>query len=162
MGRANPLCKKRKSPPRRAGKRSGNWLANRSSGLVRLRLELWRTTFSRCAREDWWSQAVSNRRPLACHASALPAELWPQRLFGRLSLFFLVDVADDVGHVGVAFFLLLDEGISIESWIDFNVLAFHSSLRACCLGIGLFQRDELRLRSFRSDHFGDDDSSSGR
>ncbi len=27
----------------------------------------------------WWSQAGSNRRPLACHASALPAELWPQR-----------------------------------------------------------------------------------
>src|SRR5210317_1471662 len=26
----------------------------------------------------WWSQAGSNRRPLACHASALPAELWPQ------------------------------------------------------------------------------------
>src|SRR4029079_18136445 len=27
--------------------------------------------------EFWWSQAGSNRRPLACHASALPAELWP-------------------------------------------------------------------------------------
>jgi hypothetical protein len=26
---------------------------------------------------NWWSQAGSNRRPLACHASALPAELWP-------------------------------------------------------------------------------------
>jgi hypothetical protein len=24
---------------------------------------------------DWWSQAESNRRPLACHASALPTEL---------------------------------------------------------------------------------------
>src|ERR1700749_1813613 len=28
--------------------------------------------------EIWWSQAGSNRRPLACHARALPAELWPQ------------------------------------------------------------------------------------
>ena len=28
----------------------------------------------------WWSQAGSNRRPLACHASALPAELWPHLL----------------------------------------------------------------------------------
>src|SRR5688572_16566111 len=27
--------------------------------------------------EDWWSQAGSNRRPLQCHCSALPAELWP-------------------------------------------------------------------------------------
>ncbi|CAN0579896.1 unnamed protein product, partial [Laminaria digitata] len=23
----------------------------------------------------WWSQSESNRRPLACHASALPTEL---------------------------------------------------------------------------------------
>src|SRR5690606_30209495 len=29
------------------------------------------------SRGTWWSQAGSNRRPLACHASALPAELWP-------------------------------------------------------------------------------------
>lgn len=26
----------------------------------------------------WWSQAGSNRRPLQCHCSALPAELWPR------------------------------------------------------------------------------------
>ena len=26
----------------------------------------------------WWSQPGSNRRPLACKASALPAELWPR------------------------------------------------------------------------------------
>ena len=26
---------------------------------------------------SWWSQPGSNRRPLACKASALPAELWP-------------------------------------------------------------------------------------
>ena len=29
---------------------------------------------------DWWSQAGSNRRPLQCHCSALPAELWPHEL----------------------------------------------------------------------------------
>ena len=28
-------------------------------------------------RVRWWSQAGSNRRPLQCHCSALPAELWP-------------------------------------------------------------------------------------
>ncbi len=28
----------------------------------------------------WWSQTGSNRRPQACKASALPTELWPQRL----------------------------------------------------------------------------------
>src|SRR6478672_779921 len=27
--------------------------------------------------EPWWSQPGSNRRPLQCHCSALPAELWP-------------------------------------------------------------------------------------
>ena len=28
----------------------------------------------------WWSQAGSNRRPPACKAGALPAELWPHLL----------------------------------------------------------------------------------
>ena len=30
------------------------------------------------ARRRWWSQAGSNRRPPACKAGALPAELWPR------------------------------------------------------------------------------------
>ena len=30
------------------------------------------------ARKSWWSQTGSNRRPPACKAGALPAELWPQ------------------------------------------------------------------------------------
>ena len=30
----------------------------------------------------WWSQAGSNRRPPACKADALPAELWPHVLVG--------------------------------------------------------------------------------
>ena len=29
-------------------------------------------------RRRWWSQSGSNRRPPACKAGALPAELWPQ------------------------------------------------------------------------------------
>ena len=30
-------------------------------------------------RRFWWSQAGSNRRPLQCHCSALPSELWPRK-----------------------------------------------------------------------------------
>ena len=30
----------------------------------------------------WWSQTGSNRRPPACKAGALPAELWPLNLHG--------------------------------------------------------------------------------
>ena len=30
-----------------------------------------------CRSGFWWSQAGSNRRPSACKADALPAELWP-------------------------------------------------------------------------------------
>ena len=37
-------------------------------------------TVAREASVGWWSQAGSNRRPPACHAGALPAELWPQSL----------------------------------------------------------------------------------
>ena len=37
---------------------------------------------------QWWSQSGSNRRPDACKATALPAELWPQSaiasVFGRI------------------------------------------------------------------------------
>jgi hypothetical protein len=29
---------------------------------------------------QWWSQSGSNRRPPACKAGALPAELWPLTL----------------------------------------------------------------------------------
>ena len=31
------------------------------------------------AKPDWWSQTGSNRRPPACKAGALPAELWPRK-----------------------------------------------------------------------------------
>ena len=32
--------------------------------------------------ENWWSQSGSNRRPPACKAGALPAELWPLDMVG--------------------------------------------------------------------------------
>src|SRR3954452_1565311 len=88
--------------------------------------------------EAWWSQAGSNRRPLACHASALPAELWPLKssswddpggsvpagesqsrlarctLFHRSglisSLFITTDITNDVGDVLIALFLVGNEG----------------------------------------------------
>ena len=37
----------------------------------------WRATRS-LKGEAWWSQTESNRRPHACKARALPAELWPR------------------------------------------------------------------------------------
>ena len=37
-------------------------------------------------RSGWWSQSGLNRRPHACKARALPAELWPQFRFGPPSL----------------------------------------------------------------------------
>ena len=41
-----------------------------------------RTAANKCSHgrdkaTDWWSQSGSNRRPHACKARALPAELWP-------------------------------------------------------------------------------------
>ena len=93
--------------------------------------------------EAWWSQAGSNRRPLACHASALPAELWPLkdsaglgRLAGKKpehssgpisSLLVAADVADDVGNVLVAFFLVGDEGrivviIVFDGLVDLDIV----------------------------------------
>jgi hypothetical protein len=37
-----------------------------------------RDSLARFASEGWWSQTGSNRRPHACKARALPAELWPR------------------------------------------------------------------------------------
>ena len=37
-------------------------------------------SLARFASEAWWSQTGSNRRPHACKARALPAELWPRTL----------------------------------------------------------------------------------
>jgi hypothetical protein len=34
---------------------------------------------------DWWSQTGSNRRPPACKAGALPAELWPRKSVSLLT-----------------------------------------------------------------------------
>src|SRR5437667_1845473 len=36
----------------------------------------------------WWSQTGSNRRPHACKARALPAELWPRTRRRMLTLIF--------------------------------------------------------------------------
>src|SRR3954451_1469481 len=118
--------------------------------------------------EAWWSQAGSNRRPLACHASALPAELWPLNSTARLgrragstlnhssglisSLFVAADVADDVGDVLVAFFLVGDEGriivvIVFDGLVDFDVVFRFGNhgldLAGALLGVRLFQRDQF-------------------
>src|SRR5947208_12743273 len=52
----------------------------RPFGLRRdsLRHEPARLAVAGAASEGWWSQTGSNRRPHACKARALPAELWPR------------------------------------------------------------------------------------
>jgi hypothetical protein len=50
-----------------------------SDNCVRPGFRRWRTRIhftDECP--DWWSQTGSNRRPPACKAGALPAELWPR------------------------------------------------------------------------------------
>ena len=53
-----------------------------------VRSDVSRTMFSKASSSIfnfiWWSQTGSNRRPHACKARALPAELWPQFLRRRL------------------------------------------------------------------------------
>ena len=50
------------SNPSRRRERAVSWASRR-----------WGRNFGRL----WWSQRGSNSRPLQCHCSALPAELWP-------------------------------------------------------------------------------------
>ena len=44
-----------------------------------MRIDVSRTIIRACRQSTiWWSQTGSNRRPHACKARALPAELWPR------------------------------------------------------------------------------------
>src|SRR5690242_2292829 len=60
----------------------GNWRFVRSPSSHELRsaalAPIGLPTVAGIASESWWSQTGSNRRPHACKARALPAELWPR------------------------------------------------------------------------------------
>jgi hypothetical protein len=54
--------------------------ASATSSVRRRELVYFRTSLASlicCGEPAWWSQTGSNRRPPACKAGALPAELWP-------------------------------------------------------------------------------------
>src|SRR5882724_3110422 len=55
-----------------------------------LRFDPARLAVAGVASEGWWSQTGSNRRPHACKARALPAELWPRT---RRRMFLLARAA---------------------------------------------------------------------
>ena len=42
--------------------------------------------------DSWWSQPGSNRRPPACKAGALPAELWPPRSWAKIVETIFADI----------------------------------------------------------------------
>src|SRR5471030_2484398 len=74
-------------------------------------------------------------------------------------LFFFFDaVADDVGHVRIAFVLLFDKGGIVEALVGLDFLlavsgrAF-SRLLTLLFGLGIFQRDEFSVRRLRHDRF---------
>ena len=59
----------------------GSDLMARSGRLTSLHHGRLHSPCARCPVEEaWWSQTGSNRRPHACKARALPAELWPHFL----------------------------------------------------------------------------------
>ena len=56
-----------------------------SYGAAAFRYHRARRAEAGVACEGWWSQTGSNRRPHACKARALPAELWPRTRRRRLA-----------------------------------------------------------------------------
>ena len=52
-------------------------------GLIKDTLKHIQMCFNVAINITWWSQAGSNRRPPACKAGALPAELWPHTMGWR-------------------------------------------------------------------------------
>src|SRR5215469_11849890 len=96
-----------------------------------------------------WELIVGDQR------SGLRSDRRLRLIDSRLSFFLvLVAAADNVGDVGVLFFLLLDERvvvIVIEALVEFYIvvagigIAGRRLLGAGGLGIGLFERDGLNL-----------------
>src|SRR5262245_52187864 len=78
------------------------------------------------------------------------------------ALFFFLDrLADDVGYVSIAFFLLLDEGRIVEALVahlDFLFLARRrclggSRLLALLFGLGVLERNEFGVGGLRDHSF---------
>ena len=62
----------------------------------------------------WWSQTGSNRRPLQCHCSALPAELWPRNFSGGREVYAEPHGLATGSGLAVAFVLVvLDRDLDI-------------------------------------------------
>ena len=94
-----------------------------------------------------------------------------ERRRDRISgLLFLLDrLADDVGHVGVAFFLLFDEGGIVEALVnlDFFFLARRCGslgrrLLALLFGLGVLERNKFSVCGLRLDADGFGTTGAGR
>ena len=73
-------------------------------------------------------------------------------------LFFFDGLPNDVRHVGIAFFLFLDEGGVIEALVHFDFFIFADCgllggqrLLALLLGLCVLKRNEFGFCCFRSD-----------
>src|SRR6478752_7845335 len=90
-----------------------------------------------------------------------PAALGKRRKWSAL-FFFLDGLADDVGYVGVAFFLFLDEGRIVQALVanlDFFLFAGRGRLSggrllALLFGLGVLERNEFGVGGLRHDGFG--------
>ena len=67
-----PLATKGQEPRREHAKPCCPWRC-----LIKTQIQQGPSRFQLSPCFIWWSQAESNRRPLECHSSALPTELWP-------------------------------------------------------------------------------------
>ncbi len=81
----------------------------------------------------WWSQTGSNRRPPACKAGALPAELWPQEHHGSVLSNHMLDS-----------FEFPTIGCMLPLWPD--RLSNHEEM----VGLGRLELPTSRLSSARS------------
>jgi hypothetical protein len=76
-----------------------------------------------------WSQSGSNRRPPACKADALPAELWP------LSSFLKLETTASIPH------------LSLYSSYSSNLSFLASPVSTCSVGLGGLEPPTPRLSS---------------
>src|SRR5215831_16985989 len=77
--------------------------------------------------------------------------------------FFLDRLADDVGHIGVAFFLFLDEGGIVQALVAYLDVFLFSRLSlgvgcrrllALLFGLGILERNKFRVTGLRHNALG--------
>src|SRR5471032_334204 len=92
----------------------------------------------------WWSQSGSNRRPLQCHRSALPAELWPRTLMAAGGIIPSLRLGNRCWLAVASALVVLD----LDFDLDTVLVVLEVGIRQRVIGLGITEIFALRGLEF--------------